>query len=100
MTALFMMYEEVLSRPKFKFPEVVVKQVLLAMLVQQHVVALPWKHQPLPDPDDVMFLEVAEASGGILVTGNVKHYPEDKRGNVLVLTPVEWLERYIQGANS
>ena len=46
----------------------------------------------LPDPFDAPFLEVALTAGVPLVTGNLKHYPEQKRSGVEILTPTRYLE--------
>lgn len=47
----------------------------------------------LPDPDDVMFIEVAvSALADALVTGNRKHFPPSYCHGVRVLSPREWLE--------
>jgi len=46
----------------------------------------------LPDPDDAAFLEVAAASGSILITGNTRHYPKSSQAEVPVMTPSEFLE--------
>jgi predicted nucleic acid-binding protein len=49
----------------------------------------------LPDPDDLPFLEVAEAGGAqFLITGNLRHFPEEQRGTVPVVNPGEWLKLY------
>jgi predicted nucleic acid-binding protein len=48
----------------------------------------------LPDEYDAPFLEVAKESGAILVTGNMKHFPEEKRSGVTVETPTEFLHRF------
>jgi uncharacterized protein len=47
----------------------------------------------LPDPDDAPFLEVALMSGVPLITGNVRHFPPEISGLVVILTPREFLER-------
>jgi predicted nucleic acid-binding protein len=49
-----------------------------------------WPH-PLPDPDDACFLSLAKTTGGWLITGNVKHYPAESRGDVIVRTPAEYV---------
>jgi len=84
-------YTEVLSRPRFGFKESEIERLLAIFPFQELVVAAPWRHPPSPDPCDTMFLEVAEASGAILVTGNLKHFPEECRGPVIVMTPAQWL---------
>ncbi len=46
----------------------------------------------LPDSKDRPFLEVAAASGAVLVTGNARHFPARSRMGVTVLTPREFLD--------
>jgi hypothetical protein len=46
----------------------------------------------LPDPDDLPFLEVAAATGSLLVTGNIRHYPAVVREGVAVLSPADLLD--------
>ena len=53
--------------------------------------------KPLPlrlsDPDDEPFLEVAAAAmAEFLVTGNLKHFPRDRRQGVRVVLPREFLD--------
>lgn len=45
----------------------------------------------LPDPNDAPFLEVAATAQVPLVTGNIKHYPKEKRRGVKVLSPAEYI---------
>lgn len=49
----------------------------------------PW-HIPGPDPDDLVFLALAKASGAVLVTGNLADYPEAIRDGVTVLSPKDY----------
>lgn len=86
-------YREVLSRPKFGIPAALREAVLDALKIQDAVSAPARKGRPLPDPDDLPFLEVAfRATDHVLVTGNVKHYPPRERAGVLVLSPAEaWI---------
>lgn len=87
-------YEEVLKRPEFRFPEAQVDTLLSAIdRVALCVAAAPPWPAPLPDPDDEPFLSVAAASGCVLVTGNVRHFPVASRRGVVVLTPREFKER-------
>lgn len=71
-------YRDVLAREKFGFDQRKI-EVLLSELKPQSVFVNPPKtHQSLPDPKDVCFYEAAlvyENIGGLLVTGNTKHYP-------------------------
>jgi putative PIN family toxin of toxin-antitoxin system len=81
-------YEDVLRRREFRFSSETVDDLLSA--VDQfgfQVAAAPPCPAPLPDPDDEPFLAVAAATGSVLVTGNLKHFPRDARAGVSVLTP-------------
>jgi putative PIN family toxin of toxin-antitoxin system len=87
-------YEEALGRPEFRFPPARV-EALLAVIDRFAfwVAAVPPWPVALPDPDDEPFLAVAAASGSVLVTGNVRHFPAPARRGVVVLTPREFRER-------
>ena len=89
-------YREVVRRPKFQrygFPPLWLEYVIEESLWLDE--PAPW---PLdcPDPKDAPFLALAHASGAWLVTGNLKHFPEDARGGVRVLLPAEYL-RHLAG---
>jgi putative PIN family toxin of toxin-antitoxin system len=84
-------YREVVRRPKFQrygFPP-----LWLEFLIEESL----WLDEPAPWPLDcpdhkeAPFLALAKASGAWLVTGNLKHFPEDVRGGVRVLLPAEYL---------
>ena len=89
-------YLDVLNRSKFTrygFPPPWVRRLLV--LADQ----LPVDPEDLPegpDPDDRVFLALAQA-GGILVTGNLKHFPEPLRGNAEVMSPGAFLGRLERG---
>jgi hypothetical protein len=46
----------------------------------------------LPHLDDLPFLEVAKATGAILVTGNMRHFPTRQCAGVTVMSPRELLD--------
>jgi len=50
----------------------------------------PWS-LPGPDSDDLVFLALAKVTGALLVTGNLRHYPESIRAGVRVCPPGEYL---------
>lgn len=85
-------YQQVLVRPRFGFAQDAVDALIGFVDAESvHVAATPWP-EPLPDPDDAPFLEVARGGdAACLVTGNVVHFPERARGGVLVRTPAEFL---------
>lgn len=91
-------YAEVVQRPRIA-ARIDVPAALTWILMLQHVgVALDQVDVysgPLPDEDDRPFLEVALASGAVLVTGNAADYP--KTAGVEVLTPAEAARRFLEG---
>lgn len=84
---------QVLARPKLGLAANAVHDLLAYLQgTAEHVVAPPVK-EPLPDEDDRPFLEVARATGAILVTGNPRDFPARVRRGVHVLGPAELLAR-------
>ena len=84
-------YDEVLHRVKFHIPEILI-QNLLGAIVRYGVEIFP---QPtgevLVDMDDLIFYEVAmekRDEDAYLVTGNQKHYPISD----FIVTPAEMME--------
>jgi len=84
-------YREVLNRPKFR-----PKGLPLAWLPRMLQVAF-YEPEPAgwplagPDQDDLVFLSLAKASGAVLVSGNLAHFPETIRDGVIVLSPAAYL---------
>lgn len=71
-------YEEVLYRPKFEISRYKLKYVLdLITRNGFSFVPTPLDDVPFTDESDRKFYEMAKFSNAILVTGNLKHYPED-----------------------
>ncbi|MDB5329084.1 MAG: nucleic acid-binding protein contains domain-like protein [Phycisphaerales bacterium] len=86
-------YREVLARPRFAFNQDDV-EALLDQLETDGIPVLcdPLSHA-LPDRDDEKFLEAAiAASAEFLVTGNLRHFPEDLRCGVRAIAPREFLD--------
>ena len=83
-------YLDVLHRSKFTrygFPPAWVRQLL--MTAEQ----LPTDPAKLPealDPEDRIFLGLAQ-DAGLLVTGNLKHFPTENWGTAKVLSPRAFL---------
>lgn len=94
-------YEEVLARPRFRFDPVQRDGVLLFIREAAERVFAPPLSTTLPDPDDLVFLEVAHAASNvILVTGNLRHFPGASRGGVLVHSPTDFVARWRDRRNA
>lgn len=85
-------YTSVLRRTKFNFEARAVDDLLATLrAVGLHVTALVLPIT-LPDPEDVMFLEVAIGAKAHLITGNQRHFPRDQRAGATVVSPSEFLK--------
>ena len=86
-------YEEVLFRDELGLPRGRVQAFLSLVDRFAWLVAGtgPWPVK-LPDPTDERFPCVAHATKSLLLTGNLKHYPEAVREDVIVLSPRDFLE--------
>jgi putative PIN family toxin of toxin-antitoxin system len=92
-------YREVLARARFGFDPSDVADLLRYFEAEgEHITAHPIA-VALPDPDDLLFLEVAlTAQVDILVTGNVRHYPPDLCLGVTVLPPATFVTFWQQSS--
>ena len=84
-------YREVLSRPRFRprgLPPAWLPRLLEIAFHEPE--PGPWPLEG-PDPDDLVFLALANASGAVLVTGNLADFPIEIRGDVIVMSPSEHL---------
>ncbi len=90
-------YDEVLRRPKFGFRIDKVAALLDYMEHSGIIVASSPLSDPLPDPSDQPFLEVALAGeAACLITGNHAHFPAKQCQGVKTLSPREFLAFYLQ----
>lgn len=85
-------YVKVLHRPKFGFQDWEINY-LLDPLIKNGISVVP---EPLPDipftdESDRKFLEVAKYCDAYVVTGNIKHYPNDS----CIITVAEFCDRYL-----
>ena len=81
-------YEDVLSRPTLKL-SVEKKLMFLNILRQTGSLVEPVASStPLPDNDDRVFYDVAKSVGATLITGNIKHFPND----LFIMTPADFLK--------
>ena len=85
-------YHDVLLRPKFDFPEQIVKDILNEIDGHGIYVDAELLNIDLPDPKDLVFYEVVmeerKEEDAYLVTGNVKHFPEKP----FIVTPRQMID--------
>lgn len=71
-------YEKVLHRPKFGFSNWQINFLMDAIIKDGFsVVPDPLPDVPFTDESDRKFLEAAKFCHAPLITGNIKHYPQD-----------------------
>lgn len=89
-------YNEVLSRPKFKFKDDDIKEIIENMAAKGIYVDENHVDIELPDEKDRVFYEVTMKSNeereSILVTRNIKHFPVEP----FIVTPKELCEIIIK----
>lgn len=88
-------YLEVRARDRFikhMFPPVWLPRLLRVTTLHPEDPA-PWP-APGPDADDLVFLALAKNVDAILVTSNLKDYPEAIRQGVQVLSPREFVDQW------
>ena len=80
-------YKDVLSRAKFPFNSEQIDTIISAFHdLGVETERTPAINETFPDPDDILFYEVAiSVKDALLVTGNKKHFPEKS----FVITPTE-----------
>ena len=89
-------YREVLNRPRFRpkgLPPAWLPRLLQIAFHEPE--PEPWSLKG-PDPDDLVFLALAHASGAVLVTGNLADFPPEIRDGVIVMGPSEYLGRILE----
>lgn len=93
-------YEDVLSRTRLQFHRSDVQNLLKRIdLVATRMTSgpLPGGKKGFPDSDDVVFLEVAVSGRAqVLVTTNLRHFPPALRHGVAVVTPLEFVQRFVR----
>jgi putative PIN family toxin of toxin-antitoxin system len=89
-------YRDVLGRPRLRISGVLGGMLLDYVENAGLLTSAPPLAVVLPDPDDLPFLEVAEAGAAeALVTGNARHYvPTKGEHRVLVLSPAMFVKRW------
>lgn len=82
-------YREVLQRPKFGFSKGEINSLLEWFESNGRSVLAEPLDEVFIDETDKKFYEVAKFCGAVLVTGNLKHFPEDP----LVMSAAEFLNK-------
>lgn len=82
-------YRDVLSRPKFKFSDGEVNALLDWIADNGRSVIAEPLNVNFTDEADKKFYEVAKFCNAKLITGNIKHFPNDK----IVLTVSDFLKQ-------
>jgi len=80
-------YKRVLSYPKLKFTPETQIAIINAIVVGGTLITPPISTIPMSDETDRIFYDVAKFSDAILITGNMKHYPNEP----FIMTPTEFL---------
>ena len=83
-------YRDVLKRPKFKFSENEISFLLDWITDNGYSVVAEPIDTEFIDESDKKFYEVAKFCGAKLITGNIKHFPEDET----VITVSDFFEKY------
>ena len=81
-------YHDVLYRDRLGFDSKDIDNLLDIISLSGISVAIDASNIPLPDEDDRCFYDTAKNSGAYLVTGNIKHYPDDS----LIITPADFVK--------
>ena len=80
-------YIMVLNRPKFAFSKAIIGEVLKSIRDDGMIIAAAPSKIAFTDESDRKFYDVARSCGGILITGNLKHYPSEP----FIMTAAEFL---------
>jgi len=86
-------YREVLLRPKFGFSLIEVNVLLDWFNGYGKSITAPQLNIPFTDKSDKKFYEVARACNAKLITGNLKHFPQDP----LIITVNDFLLKFKNG---
>jgi len=82
-------YKEVLNREYFHFDRTKITKILNDLVEYGKLINPIASSFSIPDETDRIFYDTAKQSGSFLVTGNLKHYPQE----TFILTPAEFLAK-------
>jgi hypothetical protein len=80
---------DVLSRPKFNFTDTDIKGFFAGVMRFGLTVNPTVSDVPFTDERDKFYYDVAKTENIPLITGNIKHYPNEEQ----IVTPAEFLEK-------
>ena len=83
-------YRVTLSRPNFHFHPSAVNELLDELAVCGKNITARKSDIPLPDESDRVFYDTANEADAILITGNIKHYPNEP----FIMTPSDFFAMY------
>ena len=85
-------YTKVLHRPKFKLEDWQINY-LINFIIKNGISVIPksLSNISFSDESDKKFFEVAKFCNACLITGNIKHYPQDS----CIITVTEFYDKYI-----
>ena len=82
-------YKKVLSRPKFNFTPLEINKLLKELLLHGIESKTIIKSCILfADESDRIFYDTAKTNKAVLITGNKKHYPDEK----IIMTPGDYIK--------
>jgi len=85
---IFSEYRKVLAYERLKF-SLKVQETILDAIQEVGLVINPVASEiSLPDESDRIFYDTAKAANAYLVTGNIKHYPDEP----FILTPAQFID--------
>ena len=86
--AIMAEYQEVLSREHLKLSIKTQHRIINTIKKAGILIDPPTSTMPLPDESDRIFYDTAKEVNAYLITGNLKHYPEEPH----ILLPARFIE--------
>ena len=83
-------YEEVLHREKFGFSKKQIKDFIQELMKNGTLSESITSLDPFSDETDRKFYDAAMTNNALLITGNIKHYPDKP----FIMTPFEFLNTF------
>ena len=82
-------YNEVLFRPKFNLPKDKLLNLLRELIINGVIAESVQSNILFTDDSDRKFYDMAKSNKAVLITGNLKHYPDEP----LIMSPFEFLQK-------